>query len=172
MSVFHAQGGIPISWQHPAMGIAQTRQGAPSHVLETTCCSPAHFSLDLAKHLSAGLNSSQSLAEISSFVESRSKQAKLLAVTREVNSPSYLRERCSNVPGVGSSYQEAIVPLGSKHPHIASHQHETRTHVHGKITPSWAVFPHFRLHQARIHLPPWKLIAIIKQKELAKRSLR
>lgn len=26
-------------------------QGAPFHVLETTCCSPAHISLDLAKHL-------------------------------------------------------------------------------------------------------------------------
>lgn len=36
-----------------AMGITQPIQRAPFHVLGTMCCSPAHFSLDLAKHFSA-----------------------------------------------------------------------------------------------------------------------
>lgn len=103
--------------------IAQTGQGAPSHIPGTTRCSPACFSLDLAKHLNAGLNPLQSLAEISNFAESRSEQAEVLAVTRKVNFPSYVRERCSYIAGVGSSYQEVIVPLESKHPHVASHQH-------------------------------------------------
>lgn len=90
------------------------------------------------------------------------------------NSLSYPKERekCLRIPGVGSSYQEAIVPPESKHMWHPTKTRATHAHVHGKLTPSWAVFPHFRLHQARIHLPPWKLIAIIKQKELAKRSLR
>lgn len=123
--MFLAQEGIPIPELHQSQASPTwPRQRTPSHVLGTVCCSPAHFSLDLAKHSSAGLNSSQSLAEISSFDESRPKPAELLAVTKTVNYLSYLRERegCFSILGVGSSYQAAIVLLESKHPHVASHR--------------------------------------------------
>lgn len=148
-------------------------QGAPFHVLETTCCSPAYFSLDLAKHLVLVWIPPEPLLKSAALLNEGLKRPSYKQWPEMlIYLPLWLRDAQTS-PWWGEQVLRSNCSLGKQTlTRGVSPACVTCAHIHGKLTPSQAVFPHFRLHQPRIHLPPWKLIAIIKQKELAKRSLR